>query len=415
MRIYISHPSPPGARGRGGAPPRGAWSARFGEETLLLSDETREVTRARAPSPKSPARGRFVDAAREELHVVVQNGRLFQQHHPEVPVIHDRGRFLLVKLAPERARSLAADRPTCYGVTPLADGEVVFEARAARAASRPPLPFVRAAVNRLQRAGVEATLTRLVSYTTRHSTSGGFDKAATWARQQLTQLGFQTRTQAVPVGGGNSRNVIADKPGAGKGARRVVLVTAHLDSINLEGGSAAPAPGADDNASGCAGLLEIGRALGSLRNSQDLRLILFGGEEQGLFGSTRYVASLAAAERSRILAVVNMDMIGTLNAQKRSLLVEGAPVSQSVITGLGEAAATYTQLAVETSLKPAASDHVPFIKSGVPAVLAIEGADNANHNIHSGRDVLANIDYDFSLEILRAVTGFVAGALGEIA
>ena len=96
-----------------------------------------------------------------------------------------------------------------------------------------------------------------------------------------------------------------------------------------------------------------------------------------------------------------MDMIGSLNSPSRSVLLEGAPLSQTVIDGLAEAAATYTQLAVETSLNPFASDHVPFINAQIPAVLTIEGADNTNDRIHSANDTLKKIDFDSDSEILR--------------
>jgi Zn-dependent M28 family amino/carboxypeptidase len=145
----------------------------------------------------------------------------------------------------------------------------------------------------------------------------------------------------------------------------------------------------------------------------DLRFVLFGGEEQGLFGSTQYVASLPPSERARIRAVVNMDMIGSLNSPSPSVLLEGAPLSQAVIDGLSEAAATYTQLRIETSLQPFASDHVPFIQTGIPAVLTIEGADNTNDNIHSSTDTIDRINYDLALEILRMNVAFVANAVGN--
>ena len=103
-----------------------------------------------------------------------------------------------------------------------------------------------------------------------------------------------------------------------------------------------------------------------------------------------------------------MDMIGTMNTANRRVLLEGAPLSQAVIDGLKEAAGTYTQLAVETSLNPFASDHVPFINKAVPAVLTIEGADSTNSNIHSSRDTLNHINFDLALEILRMNTAFVA-------
>ena len=57
------------------------------------------------------------------------------------------------------------------------------------------------------------------------------------------------------------------------------------------------------------------------------------------------------------------------------VMMEGGEVSRQVIEDLATQAATYTDLAVQTSFNPFASDHVPFIEAGLPAVLTIEGAD----------------------------------------
>jgi Zn-dependent M28 family amino/carboxypeptidase len=157
----------------------------------------------------------------------------------------------------------------------------------------------------------------------------------------------------------------------------------------------------------------MARVLQDHPNLHDLRFVLFGGEEQGLFGSTQYVAGLPDSERSRIQAVINMDMIGSLNSPTASVLLEGAPLSQAVIDGLSEAAATYTPLVVETSLHPFASDHVPFIAAGIPAVLTIEGADNANSHIHSAEDTIDRINYDLAVEILRMNVAFVGQLVGN--
>jgi Zn-dependent M28 family amino/carboxypeptidase len=182
--------------------------------------------------------------------------------------------------------------------------------------------------------------------------------------------------------------------------------------VNLKGGPAASAPGADDNGSGSAGVLEIALAFAKHRGVHDLRLILFGGEEQGLFGSNQYVASLKPAERARIRSVVNMDMISNLNSEAKTVLLEGAPLSQRIIDGLAAAAATYTGLTVETSLNPFASDHVPFINAKVPAVLTIEGADSANGDIHSANDTMDKLEFGLALEIVRMNIGFLASEVG---
>jgi Zn-dependent M28 family amino/carboxypeptidase len=342
----------------------------------------------------------------------VQHGRLFQQQHPEVPVLHDRGRFLLVQLDPEHARRLQSQGETCYGVIPLEGDEVVFD-EPAQVSPRAAMPFVKALTETLTRPAVEATLTSLVSFGTRHSTSAGHAAAARFATEQLDAIGYTTSVQEVPVHSAKSRNVIAVKRGSGAPARRVVIVTAHLDSINLKGGPSAAAPGADDNASGSAGVIEIARAFKDHRASHDLWLILFGGEEQGLFGSRHFVATLPTADRSRIDAVINMDMIGSLNSPVRSVLLEGSAGSSELMAALADAASTYTQLTVETSLHPFASDHVPFIEQGIPAVLTIEGADNTNDTVHSAEDRIEKIDYELLLDILRMNVAYVAAALGH--
>ena len=166
--------------------------------------------------------------------------------------------------------------------------------------------------------------------------------------------------------------------------------------------------------SGAAGVLELGRLIASRPWQHDVRLILFGGEEQGLFGSKQYVAALPAAERTRIRAVLNMDMIAAKNTAVPTVLLEGAPVSSGQIDDLAAAAATYTGLKVETSLHPFASDHVPFITAGMPAVLTIEGADSANGHIHSANDTVEFLDWPLAAEILRMNAAALAGWLGSI-
>jgi Zn-dependent M28 family amino/carboxypeptidase len=291
-------------------------------------------------------------------------------------------------------------------------------------------PDVVALLATLSREAFLADLEAITAHRTRRSSSAGFDEAATWAAAELERVGYGVCTQAVPRGGGRCRNVIADRPGTGSEPRDVVLVTAHLDSINLSespesppgsadaGGSLStlpaadePAPGADDNGSGSAGLLALARTLAGRSTALDLRLILFGGEEQGLFGSLTYVAELPAAERIRIRAVLNMDMIGGRNTSEPGVLLEGAEVSQDVIDALARAAATYTGLAVSTSLRPFNSDHVPFIDAGIPAVLTIEADDSANTRPHTANDTVDMVDPDLAVEILRMNLAYLVEVL----
>jgi Peptidase family M28 len=352
--------------------------------------------------------------------LVTQVGRSFQAQHPEVPVLLDHGRHLVVDLSgvavptPRRAEEDAGH--VDWLIEPLPVGTVVVDRPAT--AAREVDEDIAELLARLSPESFDESMRFLTGLPTRHSWSTGFREAVDWVSTRLGDCGFEVTRHSITVGSGSSANVVADLAGHGDDQgddRGVVLVTAHLDSINIAGGPSAPAPGADDNGSGSAGALELGRVLAGGTWRHDLRVILFGGEEEGLHGSRQYVAALPAEERARIRAVLNLDMVGSLNTASPTVLLEGAPLSKSLIDDLATAAATYTELAVETSLKPFASDHVPFLDGGIPAVLTIEGADSANGNIHSERDVLATVTTALAMQILRMNAAALAGWLEPVA
>ncbi|WP_138733367.1 M20/M25/M40 family metallo-hydrolase [Modestobacter excelsi] len=400
--------APPGAEDAIPADVGITWT-RLGD-VLLVSGPSDPVQEVVAGTGLTTATSTSVPRGR--LHLVTQIGRCFQQEHPDVPVVVDKGRYLVVDLDPEQAAALDGSPTGCFGVRPLPASEAVFEQRTVGRPAGAAPARLRTREHALSRAAFEADLATLVGFGTRHSTRPEFLAAVEWARGELTASGCATQLQTVPVGAGTSRNLIADRVGHGSD-RQLVLVGAHLDSVNLAGGPAAAAPGADDNASGAAGVLAIGRALAEEAIAHDLRLILFGGEEQGLLGSLHYVAGLDPTERSRIRAVINMDMIAGRNTDTPTVLLEGAAVSQDVIDALAAAAQEQTDVAVQTSLNPFNSDHVPFLDQGIPAVLTIEGADGANDRVHTDRDRIEFLDHVLALEILRMNVSFLVQALSE--
>jgi hypothetical protein len=400
------------SRGADTLPADGVSTVQFGDEVLVLASDAGWRALERSGQAERVERDTVIEAPpARDLHLVVQTGRVFQQAYPGVRVLLDRGRFLVVELDPERARAIMRRPEPGFAVQPLPENEVVYDVRPRPAARASRSAWVESLVDGVDHARVKATMNHLVAFPTRLSTSSHFAAAAAWVRDQLDGMGYATTTQTVSLPGGTTRNVIANRPGHGSGSRDLIVVGAHLDSINHQGGPAAAAPGADDNGSGSAGLLEIAAALQDLPAVNDLRLVAFGGEEQGLFGSKRCVARLSAADRGRVRAMVNMDMIGTANTPAPTVLLEGAPISQAVIDGLAAAASAYTGLTVQTSLHPYASDHVPFIDAGLPAVLTIEGTDDANPHEHTANDTLEFIDDDLMLEILRMNTAYVATVL----
>lgn len=344
------------------------------------------------------------------IYIVVQKGRLFQKHYPNVRVIHDRGRFLLVRLDSGLVDKLMKKDHSEYGLMPIKSRQAVFEEHDLADFREPPTPAIQTLVDTLERDKFRETLELLTGFHTRYSSSPDYLRAASLMASLLADLSYEIWSQPFRIDcTKNSLNIIADKPGTGAGQRDVVIVSAHLDSVGVRDGDHIPAPGADDNASGCAGLIEIARVFENHEAENDLRLILFGGEEQGFMGSKHYVENLSPAERRRVKAIVNMDMIGFRDDPSQNILIEGAPVSQRVIDGFLEAAATYTGFSTAaTSLDSDSSDHKPFIRAGMPAVLTIEGIKGNNHAIHSAGDTINTIDFDFALEILRMNVAFIA-------
>jgi len=389
----------------------GASWVRLGDRVLMFAQDIQWQARVVEPARAAPG---FVELAmstqRQNLHLVTQKGRWFQQEHPEVPVLLDSNRYLVVDIQPGDVEGMRSSHGICYSIEPLQDGQIVFARRARNLARQAGQARVHAVLDKLSREGYEPLINYLVAFPTRFSTSSHFKAAATWAREQLSRH-YMTHNQVVSVGSEHSENIIADKKGTAGVDRDVIIVCAHLDSINQLGGADSSAPGADDNASGSAGVLHMAEALAAHAGKHDVRFILFGGEEQGLHGSRQYVSQLPVSERSRIKAVINMDMIGCQNAPTHGVLLEGHRLSRRLIDVLALAAETYTELEIETSLFPHDSDHVSFIDEGIPALLTIEGADQNNPRVHTDHDTLNHINYDLILDILRMNTAAVVQLL----
>ena len=149
--------------------------------------------------------------------------------------------------------------------------------------------------------GVDATQTR-------YSNSSGNQVERAYITAQLQGMGYQVTTQTFSLSGVNSANIIARL--AGKDTSKYYIVTAHLDSTAALSGTNDPAPGADDNGSGTAAVLETARVLKSMGSqlTSSVEFVLFSGEEQGLYGSDYYTSRIT--DPSAVQGVFNMDMVG---------------------------------------------------------------------------------------------------------
>jgi hypothetical protein len=108
---------------------------------------------------------------------VTQVGRVFQHDHRDVPVLLDKGRYLVVAMDPERAQRVQPRQEVCYGVRPLQTGTVVFRTVTPAQDTE---AHVQNLVDMVSKNRYERSLTRLAAFPTRRSLRPGFLEADGW-------------------------------------------------------------------------------------------------------------------------------------------------------------------------------------------------------------------------------------------
>lgn len=197
---------------------------------------------------------------------------------------------------------------------------------------------------------------------------------------------------------------------------RSILICGHYDSRSEDPEN--NAPGADDNASGVAVILEAARVLRSTEASGRIVYAVMGGEEQGLWGSSA-CAQIAQAENWPVALVLNLDMVGYVKpSHPKKLVVEfdqGNTVhdndlaSRTFGLSLAQVVVDYTTLEPEhTDIWN--SDYMPFEAVGYPCIgLYDEAADEPFY--HSTRDITANVSSERMLQVARTVVAFALSNL----
>jgi Peptidase family M28 len=245
----------------------------------------------------------------------------------------------------------------------LAAAAVASAAHAADAPAPPAAPLdpdIRAIVQAISADRIQRSIYVLASFKTRHTLSDplpsgdGIGGAASWVRAEFGRASVESgnRLQVeldtfdeppsqprVPHGA-QITNVIATLPG-GDPSGRTVVVSAHYDSIMSNFmDSTAQAPGADDDGSGTAAVLELAHIMSHYRFGATIVFAVFAAEEQGLYGSAHW-AQLARHRNADIEADLNNDIIGNSRSEDgkidRStvrLFAQGIPASPRLDDGL---------------------------------------------------------------------------------
>jgi acetylornithine deacetylase/succinyl-diaminopimelate desuccinylase-like protein len=185
----------------------------------------------------------------------------------------------------------------------------------------PPDPTIKKIVAEISPDRIAASVKTLAGFETRGNYSDpnqktrGIGAARRWIFAQFH--GYSPRLEVSydieKKGATDIASVVALLPGTAEPEKRII-VAAHYDSINLRAkgdkAAEAPAPGADDDASGTAVVLELARVMSQYHFRKTIVFIAFAGEELGYVGSTHY-ASRAKANHEQIEAVFNNDIVGS--------------------------------------------------------------------------------------------------------
>ncbi|CAN5333903.1 M20/M25/M40 family metallo-hydrolase [soil metagenome] len=316
---------------------------------------------------------------------------------------------------------------------------------------------------------IRTTVETLASFKTRHTLSdpanetAGIGAARRWIESQFKNYAaagdgrLQVEMQEVRINQPSERvpapvtlvNVIATLPSvSGPAKDRVYIVSGHYDSRNLDPMDAVnAAPGANDDASGVAAVMEIARVLSRSKFDATIVFVCFAGEEQGLLGSAAF-AEKAKAEGWNIVGVLNNDIIGNTRGGNRvsddrrvRVFSEGVPSTESAMqlqarqSNGGENDGASRQLArfikeIGELYVPGfnvslvyrrdrfgrGGDHIPFLRQGFPAVRLTEPNEDFSrqHQNVTSRfarpygDVPEFVDYEYIASVARVNAAVLA-------
>ncbi len=256
---------------------------------------------------------------------------------------------------------------------------------------------------------------------TRGTSSGTpIRKANQFAYEQMQAAGLEVSYQDWSLNDGtySGQNIVGIKRGTTR-SNEIVLITAHIDNMPDDG---TRAPGADDNASGCVGVMAAANILQGCFTERTIQFVCFGGEEQGLLGSAAYAQTLQDAGETNV-TVFNMDMIAYSSRASRDLSLHtrlatapGYAADMAVATTFENVLANYglddrlTLGIVSDGVE--ASDHYSFWQKGYPGVLLIESDSDFNPYYHTNQDTLAHMNMEYFTDLVRASVGTVAHLAG---
>jgi len=346
--------------------------------------------------------------------------------------------------------SASAATAATAAAIPLLSGSARAAVTSPAVATQQPDPDLRKLIKQIDPARIEATIQKLVSFGTRHTLSSqtdparGIGAATAWVFSQMQtfaaasggKMTVQQQSFVQPAGPRiptptTITNVIATLPGTASPARYYV-VTGHLDSrVTDVLDFTSDAPGADDDGSGVAVVLELARLFATHQFPGTLVLATVAGEEQGLFGSA-FMAQQMKAAGNDVQGMFSNDIVGASHSfdghppdpHTLRLFIEGIPTAAtasqiSLLQTVGgeNDGATHQLARFVAEVAPfdltkmnirsiwrrdrylRGSDHLSFQQQGYPAARFTEQRENFDHE-HQNTQVVGGVQFGDLIEFV---------------
>lgn len=249
--------------------------------------------------------------------------------------------------------------------------------------------------------------------------SGGHFFVQQYIREQMAQWGM-VETHSFAVGSKTHQNLILNLPGLNQRKSAPILIGAHYDAV-------LGTPGADDNATGVAVLLELARSFAAQPVKYPVRLVAFDLEEYGLLGSTQYAEELKQ-QRQPLRLMLSLEMLGYSDSTPGSQRYP-APLSRfypntgNFIALVGNLTTIGDLIRLRGDIRKSGtpcellpvpnrglivpqtrlSDHAPFWDRGYPAMMVTDTAFMRNPHYHQASDRIDTLDLDFLTGVCRGL------------
>ncbi len=252
-------------------------------------------------------------------------------------------------------------------------------------------------------------IAEISGFPTRYSFAAGCRQAEQYIYNRFYGLQLATSFFNFQYSGTSMRDVIGQVDGIAH-PESVIIVCAHLDCTSENPQQLAP--GAEDNGTGSAVVLETARVLAHIPMDLTVRFVTFSGEEQGLIGSDAY-AAYVQSQGENIVAVINVDMVGYSGIYAQDMHIFSDPGSYALGALGAQILADYTSLDTipHYSGSPVyGSDHYPFATRGYHAMFFIDAwyGNDWYPYYHTTADTTGNLNMNQQAAIGQAVAAMAA-------